>query len=535
VRTASDFPDADPNKSYAGKVYRYLGAPATLNLGAVTWQDLNNPLLWQDTSGSTTPQDVFPNFGNLANSDSRAIGAAVVTNAVTGNAEAFIERTAVAATSGDVTVLALSNATMLARYDSNVSSSGGSAWGTGDSLAVNVQSVTNLVNGSATARITDSTVTAGDDVRVEADNATVLDATLNTQTAAGQNAVTVALAFNSIGWDASNLLFNTVDTILGDPLISSALDGENPSKALAYIERTDVTATGDLSVVARSSELLNATLSNSTISAASAVTGADGKAIGISLASNKASGESRAWIDNAGAPAGTDIRTGAAVLVSARDDIRLFSNTKFVSQSSTSNDGGVNVLNETLNDRQEADYATNGASSQPVNLLFGDRVRLADTYGNGGLGGRIYVFMGTEALGAGTNLNAVDYTNTDLWKLSIDSDPAPVGFNVSDSDSMGVGALLVVNDLRSEVSAAIRDASVTTTNGNIDVLATGNALMSAKVDAATSASGGSLAGDGTVIAVGGVIATNVLQGGVRARVVDSMLSAATPAPWARAT
>ena len=43
--------------------------------------------------------------------------------------------------------------------------------------------------------------------------------------ATGAQAVGVELAFNTIGWKRSNLLFDALDALLGDPLISTAFGG----------------------------------------------------------------------------------------------------------------------------------------------------------------------------------------------------------------------------------------------------------------------------------------------------------------------
>ena len=59
-----------------------------------------------------------------------------------------------------------------------------------------------------------------------------------------------SLVFNTIGWRPSNLLFNAVDAILGDPLISTAFDGQAPFSATASIRGTHVAATGDVTVTA---------------------------------------------------------------------------------------------------------------------------------------------------------------------------------------------------------------------------------------------------------------------------------------------
>ena len=57
---------------------------------------------------------------------------------------------------------------------------------------------------------------------VHAENLSQIDAeALNSIESAGEGAG-VTLAFNSIGWKSQNILFNLIDTILGDPLIANA-------------------------------------------------------------------------------------------------------------------------------------------------------------------------------------------------------------------------------------------------------------------------------------------------------------------------
>ena len=60
----------------------------------------------------------------------------------------------------------------------------------------------------------------------------------------------ISLAFNSLGWNSQNILFNLVDTILGDPLIAAALDGEDPSLVSATITNSTIDAGGDVNVIA---------------------------------------------------------------------------------------------------------------------------------------------------------------------------------------------------------------------------------------------------------------------------------------------
>ena len=59
----------------------------------------------------------------------------------------------------------------------------------------------------------------------------------------GDTAVDLTLAFNSIGWEAQNFLFNALDAIVGDPLSHAVRSGEQPAT-------TTATITGSTSIAA---------------------------------------------------------------------------------------------------------------------------------------------------------------------------------------------------------------------------------------------------------------------------------------------
>ena len=196
-----------------------------LNLGV---RNYDTEAIWEILEQADFEDLLFPNIGNLTDSDSRAYGGLVVYNELRALVESYIEAASVTTLNGDVQVLATENATLRASAESNVSSSGGSAFGTGTSLAAGGQIVTNLVLASADAYVLNSTVTTSTsgDVIVTANNTALLDATVNTSSQSGDTAVAFTLAFNSLGWQPQNVLFNAIDALLGDPLISEAFDGE---------------------------------------------------------------------------------------------------------------------------------------------------------------------------------------------------------------------------------------------------------------------------------------------------------------------
>ncbi|MHC5029149.1 MAG: hypothetical protein ACYTGR_20555, partial [Planctomycetota bacterium] len=286
---------------------------------------------------------LFPEIGNLTASDSQAFGGLVVTNDVRGEVEAYIANSDTTA-AGNVTVTALETATLLAEAVSSVSSSGGSAFGTGTSLAVNGQIVTNTVLSSAKAYIDDATVTStAGNIALDAQNTSAIDATLLSATSTGDTAVGITLAFNTLGWQPQNILFNAIDALLGDPLISEAFNGETPASVEAYITDSTVVSTiGSVSLTAENNAQLNATVSNAAISEASALFNASGQGFGGILASNKVSGSARAYIEDTDATT-TSVTGGAGVTVFAEDNTGIFSNSKLVSSSTTTNDGGAAV------------------------------------------------------------------------------------------------------------------------------------------------------------------------------------------------
>ncbi len=516
-------------------IYEYTGEPNTvLDLATTNYADAT---LWDKMDNQDFEDILFPNIGNLTDSNSSAIGGMVVMNDVRGEVEAYISDAEVLA-DGDIDVVAVEDSSIRAIAKSTVSSSGGSAFGEGESVARQGQIVTNMVLSKADAYIANSEVdttgtAAGSDgsVTLRAENAALLDATLRASTQTGDTAAGISLAFNSVGWKPQNILFNTIDAILGDPLISSAFDGQDPARANAYISNSDIDVDGSVDVQALNNAQLNATTSNAAESNASALKGASGKAWGGMLSSNKIIGEAKAWIDGS-----STILAGGGVSVAAEDNTGIFANTKLVSSSITTNDGGASAIQETLNDAVPVDFDTGSSNlSAPVNLKFGDRIRLSDSFtadavtdGNvnaQGNDGSIYVFLGDDTAGTALDLKDQDYTNLDLFKEALETNLVPQGFNVSDSNSQAIGGLIVVNDVRAEVEAFIDGGSVTAEDGDIDVIALENATIMATTDGSVISSGGSALGSGESMAVNGILATNLVQSMAKAWARDNTLTA----------
>ncbi|KPA16218.1 hypothetical protein MHK_003575, partial [Candidatus Magnetomorum sp. HK-1] len=185
----------------------------------------------------------IPNIGNVTSSDSQAFGGIVVRNDLRSSVQSYIQYATINAT-GDIKITAEESATINANDKSTVTSSGGSAYGTGKSDAVNGIIATNLVLSKANAFIADSdvTTTAGD-LTVDAKNTSAIDATINSSTSSGDKAIGVTLAFNTIGWEAQNILFKALDALLG-----TSIGNEQPAETKAYIEDTTLNIAGNVSV-----------------------------------------------------------------------------------------------------------------------------------------------------------------------------------------------------------------------------------------------------------------------------------------------
>ncbi len=743
------------NGGDAGAVYKFIGIPTGLpvDLGTISYATAD----WEKVVGAENDlSNFYPGIGNFTASDARSIGILIILNDVRGSVEAYIDNATVSAgnniasdylstdtpaslttgqrvqvspgvvyeyigvdvldspdlsdgaqkyaTNSDwklvraIDVEAVENATLVATAEMNVSASGGSYFGTGTVWAGSGQLVTNLVLSSAKAYIQDSDVstTGGGDVQVLGIDSSLIDATILCSTSSGDTAGSLTLAFNTIGWKSQNFLFNTIDAILGDPLISSAFHGEQPAEVDAFILNSYVHIGGDLSVLAFDNAELDATLSNASSSQASALHDANGKSIGGAVASNKVASTANAYIDtiksqysstdgtktldrgdrvkvgglyyqylgndgdsvNLGATTYTNTslwkpisylanvgitQVTGDLTVQSQDNAGIYANSKIVSSSITTNDGGASLIQSKINaflpadfqsdetsatihfgdrvrlmpDFATADYSstdgeqpvTNGSIVQLADnyatsnlttsagfrlVVPGDQVQVADGYDAAkgtvgevyvyvgprdrlnlsdqdytdtslwqkvagtagslyryvggaqtldlgsqdytdtslwapinGVPGSVYEYMGTTR--SGVNLSNQDYTDLGFWKQVPETQIIPQGYNVAsenpkngDSDAMGLGGLIVVNDVRSYANAYIDHSTVT--SASLDVSALEQAVIKADVDTAAIASGGSAFGDGNVIAVNGTIATNQVLSKADAHVANSRIT-----------
>ena len=405
-----------------GSVYEFMGANGTwVNLGTGT------PYITTSTglayTGSTAPtfnstpsgvalatmeaanytnlnywyqepySQLLPTGYNIKAASAIGVGGIVILNSVDGGATAYILSTDVSA--GSVTVAANDNAAITAITDVTATASGGSAFGSGTEgspwastvLAVNATITANQVIGTAIAYITDSSVTttdtapdlAGDvspDVSVTALNSDTI--TANTQssvTATGNNtgtAVGIILAFNSIGAEVNNILSLAVNAILAANVAGST----DPAVTSAYIQDSNISSAGNLTVSANSTEAITSTIGNNTTSDAMAFANASGYTAAVSVSSNEVHAGVTAYIDNdnstGGRPSGATIVATKAALVSASDNSSVNATSQETTVNTPTNDGGGGLINSYANLVLDSYQYTDKSGTQTLN--YGDKV-----------------------------------------------------------------------------------------------------------------------------------------------------------------
>src|SRR5690606_7473402 len=281
-----------------GASYRFIGAGQgetveDLDLSAEDYGDTER---WVRVSGliDTILDSAIVDALNLnfSDSNSSAVGVLVVMNDVRSDVDAYIDSTA-AEVDGDVHVEAVETATITANDKSVVTSDGGSITGKGSSLAINGVIATNVVLSAADARITNSDLTAvGGDVDLDASNTSAIDAVVESSTKSNGKSIGVTLAFNSIGWQSQNFLFNTIDALIG-----TNIGDEQPASVSAKIMNTDVVAGGSISVDVVNDAEIDAQILNAANAIRATVGDSEAISVGAVITMNRLSTTTEASIE----------------------------------------------------------------------------------------------------------------------------------------------------------------------------------------------------------------------------------------------
>ncbi|MEW5797300.1 MAG: hypothetical protein AB1772_13220, partial [Candidatus Zixiibacteriota bacterium] len=540
--------------------YQFMGTSTLgtgVNLGV---QDYTNYGLWKRLNPSNLITDstvyaVLDSLGTGLTGDAKSYYGLIDRNDVRSSVNAYLLDTTVDAV-GDVTVQALESARIRALENSTVTSYAGA----GGVIATN-----NVLSG-AFAYIDGSIVRTDANLVVDGQNISLIEAD-TASTIESWDGKSAVVAFNAVGWKAQNVLFSAIDALIGDPMLSSAFDGERPAQVQAYIVDSTIDIGGALSVTAINEAQISAKVGNINISEAAldivipgVMDGASAIAGGGVLASNKVSSLAKAYIDFTDAR-GT-VTANGSVTVRAEDVAGITSDSIVVQRAIASNTlaGVVNQVESVLNVLLpgDYDYTTKSGVQTLISLpsilpdqFSPQQIRIAPGYVGGGQVGANYRFIGSDLAVLDTDLNpdnglqplvdlypllpgiqvdlgTQDYSNTNLWqKLTSSNDLAdlyPNIGNLTDSDAKAVGVLFVMNDVRSAVEASIDNTTLTA--ASVDVNALETAFIHSRADINVEASGGSFYGSGTVLAVNGQAVTNVVLSRSDAFIRDSEIDTA---------
>ena len=300
--------------------------------------------------------------------------------------------------------------------------------------------------------LSDISTTDGD-VNVEGTNSAHIVARNQSAMSSDGLAIGVTLAFNTVGYQAQNVLFAAIDALVG-----TNLGDAQPAAMRATVTDSDIRAAGSVTVKADNQAYINAYLSNDTSSEAAAATGNDsgetsgsstggtaggtagsasktaapkpkGLALGFVLASNMVSSLADAHISGAGRNVSTE---AGSLTVAASDDARITSKTSLSavakgeeSEASLALKALVNHVGISYTDRSGERKLKIGdrvlvadvnfdTADQPDAVTAGQRVLLKTSVG-GGAAGDVYEYVGDTDLETPA-FDDQNFKNTSLWK-----------------------------------------------------------------------------------------------------------------------
>src|SRR5690606_31222423 len=236
--------------------------------------------------------------------------------------------------------------------------------------------------GGTRAEILGSSIETAGPVTVAADNASVIDATNSTAslTQGGSSAISLQIASNTIGYERGNLLFGTLETLIGDVVSDGAsladsdlaLRQSSPVKVLARIADSTVTTPGAVVVIAVNSGSIRSQVDNQASAAVVAVLDAKASSIGLAVVGNKVAIGTEAVVEDAVIEAGP-------VTVEARGEASIDARSQLGSAASATNTLGANILNNVISAlRDDYDFTDKSGTRS---LKLGDIVRVEDAGG----------------------------------------------------------------------------------------------------------------------------------------------------------
>ncbi|RPH83063.1 MAG: hypothetical protein EHM77_02370, partial [Planctomycetaceae bacterium] len=430
----------------AGEIYRFVGSPSQRNLATENFLNTSN---WAPLA-SLNPTDAIPGLSlNISNSNSASFGGLVVRNEVRDRVIAELLNTTATAV-GSISVVADERTGIEAQNVSTVTSSGGSAWGSGLSLAVNGMIVTNAVLSEAESTVTGGSLTAGGlgKVSVVAENDSRAVVSNLSTTEANGYAIGVTLAFNSIGFLPSNILFNSVDALVGTNLASPT-----PAEAIARVAGATVTAGAGIEVMADNRSLIDSRIRNAGV--AISVTPAGGSTtvnVGAIIAMNRVAANAHAdlGVNDIARPGTGDLVVAASDNSQVQADVRQSSVSIGVGLGSSSGVAvGVTWARNEVDNNALATLTDAGTQAAPMTLAEGDLIVRVSRQG------AIEADARTTTIGVAAGLGS--------------------GVGVSG------GGTVAINQLTGSAKSAIRSSVIRVLAGEVAVTSENDASIGARV------------------------------------------------------
>ena len=525
----------------------YTGSDWTVQPAATGGAE-NEGAASNDTPPPATPA---PNASNAT-----AVGGILVLNDDRSATHAYILNATITAATASVS--AIDNATIEATNDSTVTAASSSLGSKSNNIALNGIIATNLIQNSATAEVNTSSITttgagpantdgspnAPVSLSIDAENNANISASNAASTSGTNKSAGIVLAFNTIGLQSSNFLFNAVDALLGNNVVTAAFGDSPQTNTTADAHDSTLTAEdGSISITALQVAKINATTTNSTTSLGTAVENASAVAIGAILATNQTNSFALAYADGGSTLSATG---DVGIQASDRSEINAINTEVASAVLQTQATTKPSLFTGYLDQLKQGYQYTSDSGTQTISagtIVYDDP--LSDTTG---LNGTYYVYLGSvdqhglETGPMAVDLGATDYTiglnagqflhNTpqaewleftnsslladlpDFATVKATGDTKGTG-----SSSTAVGAIFVLNTINASVDAhastSTLDSGVGATTGfggGVTIQATNlstiNATNTSTVTASNGQTGPTVSSPGTGLAVNATIATN---------------------------
>jgi Phage integrase family len=354
------------------------------------------------------------------------------------------------------------------------------------------------------------------------------------------------LAFNTIGLQSSNFLFNAVDALLGSNTINSLFGASPQTNVTAAVHGSTLTAEdGSVSITASQSATIDAETTNSTTSLGPVLENASALAIGAILATNQTNTFAIAYADDS-----STISASGDIAIRAVDNSQIDAVDNELAAAALQGQAATQptLLGNYLDQLDQSYQYTSLSGVQtltPGTIVYADPA--SDTTGRNGA---YYVYLG-ELGPDGQKPQPVDLGTTDYTVQTATQDNVAQWMPLTESNllselpdfaavktegetqgtgssSAAVGAIFVLNTINASVDAHAGSSTLDSGvgagsndfGGSVLIeaanLSTINATNTSTVTASNGQTGPFVSSPGSGLAVNAIIATNNILGSTQA-------------------